>query len=90
MRFKPKINFVHRGNFISIGEVNESGELYKKLIAPVNVAIHVRTRRILEDIVAVNFEVLAKQAVLCFSSYVCVIYFSMNVPLVSKQQNLHM
>ena len=90
VNFKARIKFIDRGNFIAIREVNVRGELYKTLNSLINLAIHVRTRRIIEDIVAVICEVLANRAMLCFSEHVCVIYFSKNVPLMSKQRNLHM
>ena len=90
VNFKAIINFIDRGNFIAIGEVNVRGELYKTLNSLMNLAIHVRTRRSIEDIVAGICDVLANRAVLCFSEHVCVIYISKNLPLMSKQRNLHM
>ena len=52
--FKARVNFIDGEIFTAIGEVNVRGELYKKLIAPPNLAIRVRIRRILEDLTAVN------------------------------------
>ena len=62
VNFKARIKFIDRGNFIAIREVNVRGELYKTLNSLINLAIHVRTRRIIEDIVAVIC-VLANRAV---------------------------